>query len=183
MNLRHGFKSEAEYYARELRRDLKLSPKAPLCPWKLAFHLEITAHPLSKFRSLLEKEIAYLLTKGAATFSAVTMFGGLHGTVRTIIYNDGNAKTRQAADLSHELSHAILGHPPTSLFDDDPVHDAEAKWMGPCLLVPKEAALDILKRNLQIDVAAEEYGVSSALMKMRLQASGAMTILKRMNKR
>lgn len=183
MSLRRGFKTEAEYHATVLRKELKLRPHSPLCPWKLAAHLEIPVHSLSEFRELANEEIAFLLRHAANAFSAVTLFFGTHGCRRKIVYNDGNAKTRQAADISHELSHAILGHPATKMFEDDPILDEEAKWMGPCLLIPKDAALWILRNNMSTDAVVEEYGVSPALIQMRIQASGAQIIASRTHRK
>jgi hypothetical protein len=179
MSLRRGFKTEAEYHASEIRKELKLLPHSPICPWKLAKHLEIPTHPLSKFQSFAKEEISFLLRHGADAFSAVTLFFGRHNCRRKVIYNDGNAKTRQAADISHELSHAVLGHPATKMFEDDPNLDEEAKWMGPCLLIPKAAALWIVRNNMPIATVVDEYGVSPALAQMRIRASGAQIIASR----
>lgn len=129
--------------------------------------------------SFAKEEISFLLRHGADAFSAVTLFFGRHNCKRKVIYNDGNAKTRQAADISHELSHAVLGHPATKMFEDDPILDEEAKWMGPCLLIPKAAARWIVRNNMPIATVVEEYGVSPALAQMRIRASGAQIIASR----
>jgi IrrE N-terminal-like domain len=179
MSLRRGFKTEAEYHANEIRKELRLRAHSPLCPWKLAEFLEIPIHPLSKFRDLADEEISFLFRNAASAFSAVTLFFGRHRCRRKIVFNDGNARTRQTADISHELSHAILGHPATMMFEDDPVLDEEAKWMGPCLLIPKAAAFWILRNRLTTENVVREYGVSPALAQMRLRASGAQIIVSR----
>lgn len=106
-----------------------------------------------------------------------TVFGGVK---RAILHNDGNAKTRQAADISHEIAHAVLGHPPEALFDGNgkrkinAIAEEEAKWLGPALLVSEEAALLVAKSGRPVAEAAEEYGVSVALMRMRLNVTGAV---------
>lgn len=182
MTLRRGFKAEADWFARELRSDLGLQPHAPISPWALAEHLSIQIVPLSKLRPRAPAAVAFLLTSGRDRFSAVTIFGGDYGTIRLICHNDGNAATRQAADIAHELSHAILGHPARRVFSDDPVAEAEAGWMGPTLLVPNEAAHRIAYFGQSIEDAAAEFGVSIGLMRMRLNVSGAYVRVKRLRR-
>ena len=48
----------------------------------------------------------------------------------------------------------------------DAVQEEEAKWLGPSLLVPNEAALYILESNMPLADAAQFYGVSQMLVKM-----------------
>jgi Zn-dependent peptidase ImmA (M78 family) len=183
IKLRHGFKTEAETHAVELRREMDIAPDGFLCPWALAEHLDIKTYALSKYRHLEPQAIDYLLKLAADGFSAVTLFSGRHGCKRIILFNDGNAKTRQAADLAHEISHAILGHSPHLMFEDDPEAEEEAKWMGPCLLIPKPVALRVVRSGRSEPVAAIEFGVSAQLLRMRLNASGARIIQARRSRR
>jgi hypothetical protein len=182
MTLRRGFKTEAEWFARELRRDLRVQPHAPISPWALADRLSIPVVPLSQLRPHAPQAIAFLMTRGRDSFSAVTIFVGNYGKSRVICHNDGNARTRQAADIAHELSHAILGHSPRQMFLDDPVAEDEAKWMGPTLLVPNEAARHVVWRGQSIEESALEFGVSVDLMRMRLNVSGALKRAKRLRR-
>ncbi|QDV14136.1 hypothetical protein CA51_40300 [Rosistilla oblonga] len=176
---RRGFKTEAESHALELREELKLADHAPICPWKVAEHLEIPVHTLRSIRDVEPKAYAYLSGVGHEYFSAVTLFGGTHGCTRMICHNDSHAKTRQRANLAHELAHAILLHPPTEMFECDPDAEEEAKWLGPALLVPHPAAIKIAFTSAPIEVAAESYGVSKVLMRMRLNVTGANNIARR----
>jgi IrrE N-terminal-like domain len=174
MTLRRGFKAEANAHSIEMRRELRLQKHDPLCPWQLAEYLEIPLLPLSALGKAVPGPIRFLMGPiGRDLFSAVTIFVGRHGHKRAICHNDGNAKTRQAADISHELAHALLLHPPTPPFEIDPIAEEEAKWLGPSLLVSEDAALHIAKRKLAIADAAKTYGVSEKLMRMRLNVTGA----------
>lgn len=179
MSLRRGFKSEANAYAREFRAELGLSVSAPLCPWALARHLEVPIVPLSHLRRSASDAVRYLMTLGRESFHAVTVGHGPHGTRRTILHNDGNALTRQASDIAHELSHVILGHPLDTPFDRDgnrcynQEFEAEARWMGPALLVSEEAALAIVREGISVVEAAARYKVSHDLIDMRLNVTGA----------
>jgi len=177
MGLRRGFKTEANEYAREFRVELGLRNWSPLCPWQLAGHLAIPLVRLSDLQGQARVEVEYLMKHGREFFSAVTVFGGVK---RVILHNDGNAKTRQAADISHEIAHAVLHHPPEALFDGEgkrkinAIVEEEAKWLGPALLVSEEAALLVARSGRPVSEAAEEYGVSVALMQMRLNVTGAV---------
>lgn len=174
--MRRGFKTEANDYAREFREELELAMTGPLCPWKLAKYLEIPVITLSSLEPLAPREVRFLLRRGRDYFSAVTLFGG---TRRAILHNDGNAKTRQAADIAHELAHAILGHPPIRAFGEDgkrvinDEYEEEARWLGPALLVSEEAAVAIARSGRSIEEAANEFRVSPAILRMRLNVTGA----------
>ena len=173
MGLRRGFKTEANSHAVALRRELQLDVHAPLCPWQLAEYLDVPVIPLSDLRSFEPQAVRYLAGRGREFFSAVTVFVGRHGRKRIILHNDAHARSRQAANLAHELAHAILCHPPTAPFVIDKVAEEEAKWLGPTLLVPDQAALHIVEAGMVVGVATSLYGVSGPLMQMRLNVSGA----------
>jgi hypothetical protein len=171
--LRRGFKKEANAHAVALRRELHLDDHAPLCPWQLAEHLCVRVGTLSELKRFELDAVRYLMGKGKELFSAVTIFVGRHGRKRLIFHNDSHAKSRQAANLAHELAHAILCHRPTPPFVPDLVAEEEAKWLGPTLLIPNEAALHIVESQISARQAQSLYGVSSALLQMRINLSGA----------
>ena len=180
--LRRGFKSEADQWARDFRNELGLRLDDPLSPWVLAEHLAIPLHRLRELRQQLPEEVAFLTNSGAKEFSAATLF---FETRRRIIHNDGHHPRRQASDIAHELAHAILGHPPTPPLSDDgcrnfdPELEAEANWLGPALLISREAALAIVQRGLSLEAAGEEYGVSKPVVRMRVNLTGAKRIVAR----
>ena len=101
-------------------------------------------------------------------------------TPRAVIYNDAQSPGRTAADITHELAHLLLMHPPHRLVDTtgrrhfDPELEAEANWLGPAILVSEEAALSIVSRRMGVAEAASMYGVSDELMQMRLNVTGAL---------
>ena len=155
MTLRRGFKTEANAYAREFRTELRLAPHAPLCPWVLAQHLEI---PVILLTDLIEipDAIHCLTGRERASFSAVTVF---HGSRRCIVYNGAHHRHRQAFSIAHELSHGILGHPPTSPLNEygcqhyNQAVEDEAHWLGPALLISEKAALYIVRMGTMIQEA------------------------------
>lgn len=65
------------------------------------------------------------------------------------------------------------------MFACDPDSEAEAAWLGPALLVPSAAAIKIAMDGPGLIDAADAYGVSVVLMRMRLGVTGAAVIAKR----
>lgn len=115
VQLRRGFKAEAEAYAIDFRTELTLRPSAPMDMFRLAQHLEIPAIKLSELRDdMMPANYELLAAPFDSPLSALTMYAGRR---RFIVYNDSNAPTRQQSDLGHELAHAILDHPPSALTD------------------------------------------------------------------
>jgi Zn-dependent peptidase ImmA (M78 family) len=121
--------------------------------------------------------VAFLTARrGVDYFSAVTIFPNDR---RVIIHNDAHDEVRQNANLAHEISHAVLQHPPMEPFTEAGIRNVnrdfedEASWMGPALLVSEEAALSIARRGISLPQAAAEYRVSTQLMRMRLAVTKA----------
>lgn len=176
MALRRGFKTEVNDIARAVREELRLSATAPFHPRDLAAHLEIPVLPLSDFVRQLPDAVRYFRRQGSGEFSALTVFAG---TGRLIVYNDAHAPGRQANDLAHELSHALLFHEPKPALDalgcrdwDEDCED-EADFLAGVLLVPEEATLEIVRLGRTIADAADQYGVSAPLMQWRINVTGA----------
>ncbi|WP_437851531.1 ImmA/IrrE family metallo-endopeptidase [Sorangium sp. So ce363] len=174
--LRRGFKSEANELAREMRRELGVQLHEPLDPWRLADVLGIPVMRLSELREDVPEHVDYLLRVEAGAFSAVTVFRGRR---RTIVHNDQHASGRQANNVAHELSHAVLQHEPAPALsivgcrDWDPVLEEEATWLSAALLVSDEAALHIVRAGLSLADAAAQYGVSEQLVRWRVNITGA----------
>lgn len=182
MTLRRGFKQEANEYAREFREELHLRPYEPLSPWDLAQHLEIDILSLSSLRQTVSESVYHLMQVDRSSFSAATVFCG---SKRLIIVNDAHSDSRQASDLSHELAHGILGHPPTEPFNEfgcrnfNPNLEEEANWLGPALLISEEAALSIAMLGMSRARAASQYGCTQSIVRMRLNVTGAVKRVRR----
>ena len=181
MKLRRGFKTEANAYAREFRAELGLAPYDPLCPWMLAQHLEITVTPLTYFIEIPDA-VRCLTGQERQRFSAVTVF---RGSRRSIVYNDAHHRHRQTSSIAHEISHGILGHPPTAPLNEygcryyDKAIEDEANWLGPALLISEEAALYIVSTKMTMTEAIITYGVSEDIITMRINVTGAQRRLER----
>lgn len=174
---RRGFKAEANEYAREFREELGLRHYEPLSPWALAEHLLIPVISLSDLEEQEPDKVNHLIYADPQCFSAATVF---NGSKRLIIVNEAHSEGRQASNLSHELAHGILGHPPTEPFNEIGCRnfhkelEAEADWLGPALLISEEAALSIAKLQMDFSRAARQYGCTKHVVQMRVNVTGAL---------
>lgn len=176
MAYRHGFKSEANAIAREVREELGLRMLDRLDPLILADHLDIPVIGLSEVESEAPAAVEHLGRIEPEAFSAVTVF---HGTRRTIVHNDFHSAGRQASDVTHELAHALLLHPPTPALDDRGCRfwnrdiEDEADWLAGALLITEDAALSIARQGTSVAEAAQRFGVSGRMVQYRLNVTGA----------
>ena len=167
--LRRGFVAEAHRWADDLRGELDLAPHDPLCPKRLARHLEVPIYPLSKLPECEEQQ-ARLEKRPGYDFSAAACF-------------EGRAAFILLKDIAHELAHILLGHPPANPFQPDgirdflPEHELEAERLGPTLLISDAAALRAYKlisgSTHTLYSLSEEWGVTRDVIQMRINLSGA----------
>jgi Zn-dependent peptidase ImmA (M78 family) len=174
--LRRGFKAEANARAKEIRAELGLNATDKVDVWQLAALLEIPIVPLTELRSVVPDAVHQFTVVDQSAFSAATVFCG---SKRIILYNDVHAKVRQASDIAHEISHALLGHDPQPALDElgcrqwDAECELEADWLAGVLLVPEEATLASARAGLSDSEAARRYGVSLPMMQFRMNMTAA----------
>lgn len=177
--LPRGFKTRANRLALQAREWLRVAAHAPLCPWKLASHLNVPMLPLSALAADSEetaRAAAHLMKVDRRAFSAGTF---RLGAKCLLIFNDANPVPRQASDVAHELAHVLLKHPPVTTFDEtgcrqyDRGQEAEAEWLGPALLVSEEAALHIARQSWTVQEASVQYGVTEEVARFRLNVTAA----------
>lgn len=175
MGYRHGFKTEANDLAGEVRAELGLRPFDRLDPWTLADHLEI---PILGLWELAKEApaINHLIKVEPEVFSAVTVF---NGPSRTIVHNDGHSPPRQNSNVAHELAHGLLLHPPSAALDDKGCRnwnqdiEDEAAWLGGSLLVTEDMTIAIARGQFSPEEAARKLGVSNPMIRFRINATGA----------
>jgi len=177
--LRRGFKTWCENAARGYRRELGISPIAPLDPRDLAKHLGITIWTPADIPGIRPEDVYHLTVKARESWSAATL---RKGGASLIIINNGHAKTRQNNSLAHEIGHIELSHEPAKMYlTDDGLmmmseynleHEEEATWFAGAVLVPRDALLDISRRGISNRDAARLFGVSVELLLMRRNRTG-----------
>jgi Zn-dependent peptidase ImmA (M78 family) len=181
MGFRRGFKTEANGLTAEVRAELGLSLFDALDPHALAVWLEIPIIRLSEFVEEAPA-VRHLLEVEQEVFSAVTVFAG---SKRTIVHNDAHAPVRQTSNLTHELAHGLLLHPPTPALDNTGCRhwnqdiEDEASWLGGSLLVPEAATIAIAKGRWTQSAAARHFGVSEVMIRFRLNSTGAVRRVQR----
>jgi len=182
MGYRRGFKSEANATAREIRAELGLKNLDKLDPWALADHLLVPIEPLSHYAEDAPRAVHHFTAIDPGAFSACTVFDGAR---RTIVHNDAHSAGRQASNLTHELGHALLLHPPTPALDDRGCRlwnqniEDEAQWLAGALLLTEDAALWIVRNGTSVPAAAQHFGISEQMVTYRLNVTGARTRIAR----
>ena len=176
MSLPRGFKAQANRIAVGVRHQLGLRPEDPIALSQLAKRMHIELVSL-KHVMCDPDHVRQLSVRDPSAFSAVLI--PLEGSRKLILYNHKHSKGRRNSSIAHELSHALLAHPPSPPFES-PGHRAlntrveqEANCLSGHLLLPNEAAISIVWSSEPESSVLERYGVSRQMLEYRLNASGA----------
>jgi Zn-dependent peptidase ImmA (M78 family) len=176
--MRRGFKTEAERLADRTRVQLGLSPRAYFPIRQLAEHLGIETYSADELIDRDEIEELDALQPGA--FSAVTFF--LDGDRTVIAFNPLSEVGRTNSDIAHEIAHILLNHQIREIqsigghtfFTCNPDQEEEANWLGGCLLLPRAVLLNEAYNGVDAETIAQNYEVSLAMARFRLNASGVL---------
>jgi len=178
--LERGFKTWAERYAEGLRKELQLDLSDQMEMGRLASFFSARLLVPSDIAGMTEQHLHQLLRVDPSGWSAVTV---VMNEEAVIIYNPHHSKGRQASDICHEISHLALEHEPTKLVmspDGSLVmrnfnqrQEEEANWLAWCILLPREALVTALRRRASVEEIANHFGVSTPLVKFRVQKTGA----------
>lgn len=123
----------------------------------------------------LDCDTSFFAGVSSDEFSAVTV---PCGSRTAIVHNDTHHPNRMRSNICHELAHCFLGHECVPPLNEDGArnHDggieAEANFLGGCLLIPNEAA-NLIVASGQAHAAHLTYGVSRSMLNWRLRVSGA----------
>jgi Zn-dependent peptidase ImmA (M78 family) len=96
-----------------------------------------------------------------------------------IVYNGQHGAARTASDMTHEIAHGLLLHPPAPALDERGCRawnteiEDEASYLGGALLIPGTAARWVAKRSMTEEAIAARFGCSIEMVRWRLSASGA----------
>jgi IrrE N-terminal-like domain len=187
--MRRGFKEAAKQLALEVRQEIGLDAFAPLDPLDLAREYGIPVYPLSDLGTFgcSDAALAYFTDDDTATFSAALI---PDGTGRLIIDNDSHAPSRRRSSVAHEMSHIVLEHQfAAAILGPNgcrAVHkdiEDEAEWFAGELLITFRAAVTLARHGASDAEVAQRYGVSPRRAGMRMNASGARTIVSRQQPR
>ena len=183
-----GFKTRCEQTAASLRRQYAIPPTGALDPRLVAQRLRIAVLTPQEIPGLSAQTCERLLTVHRDVWSAVT----IPSAPPLIVVNPTHKLGRQNNDLMHELAHLLLEHAAAMTFIDpktslmlrsyDAAQEEEANWLSGCLLLPREALVKIKRLGVADDLAAAEYGVSTAMLRYRMNVSGVNIQYQRVQK-
>jgi Zn-dependent peptidase ImmA (M78 family) len=178
---RRGFKSSAEETSLKIRRKLGLASTSPVSPVAIAHILGI---PILRPQDLadLPNEVCLRLQRGHSdAWSAITVTDGRN---HLIVLNPMHADSRANSSLAHEIAHVILGHEPSVMFvmpqqeialrTHNKEQEDEANWLAGCILLPRDTLQHVRRMNMSDDQICSEYGVSPAMLRFRINATGVI---------
>lgn len=173
-----GFKAWCERLSMQKRTELGIKASDPLDARALAKNINIKIWSIEDVPGLSTESKKILLGKDGG-WSAATI---CLGEKRLIILNSSHSPGRQASNLTHELSHLLLEHKPARpnvseagimvMESYDQQQEEQADWLSGCLLLPREALVNIKKRRLDENLATKQYGVSLSMFKYRMGVTG-----------
>lgn len=166
------FRKRCEEIATLQRHTLGRYAFEPLTAYELAQELQATIYPLDELPGADPIMVANVLAKTGWS-AAITQRQPL-----VIIHNPTHSAARQQSNLMHELAHVLLNHPSGSLdtitgvLIFSAVHEAEATYLGGCLLLPKRAAEWASQKKFTVEQAMIYYGASREMIVWRCRMSG-----------
>jgi Zn-dependent peptidase ImmA (M78 family) len=187
---RRGFKTSSEETALKIRRKLEIAPHAAVDPAAIAHILAIPIVTANELGELPEDVRNRLTRDHSEAWSAITVSDGNR---HMIVLNPSHAPTRIKSSLGHEIAHVILAHEPSMMFmtpqsgvslrTHNKDQEDEANWLAGCILLPREALLYARRMGLSNDQICIDYGVSPAMCRFRLNATGVDVQVKRTRRR
>ena len=179
--LRRGFKAWADNKSLELRSSLGLTPYSPLKAADLCVELGVFLCTPAHITLLSGDCLKTLCTdKGKEHWSAVTIPKYPSGYV--VIHNHSHSLARQESNIMHELAHIICEHDMKSIHNKEglplfmrefPVEqEEEAKWLGGCLQLPREALVWALQQGMEQAEIANHYLASAQMVRLRINMTG-----------
>lgn len=178
--MRRGFKTEAKKLALELRRELGADAHVPFDPYGFADVYGIDVIQLSELDT--DARHHFLRAEGSALSGALIPIG----TKVVILENDAQPRPRRRTTMCHEISHIVLEHSFGISFGDERKcglggdQEAEADWLSGEMLIPYDGALKLALANADDRRVAQEFDVSLAVARWRMNGSGARTVASRM---
>jgi hypothetical protein len=183
---RRGFKTWCETVSAQQRKLLCLDSADPLNPWKLAEYHGILVWNADQVPGVEPRFLRILTKVDPDSWSAITL---QMGAKHLIVLNPSHRGGRPASNLSHELSHTLIGHEPGRV-DVSPdglllLHtysrqqEDEANWLSGCLLLPREALLHIARSDMSRAEMLDLYGVSEPMLRFRFNVSGVARQMER----
>lgn len=172
-------KEELEEIASRFRKDLGLSPDAPLESLKLSVDgIEVVR--ITQTNCLDRKTVRYLSRDACSEWSAMSVPLGMDNDQWTVLLNDCHTVERQRVTILEEYWHILLGHKLTKVAriaqaygrTYDKVEEHDAYYLASASLLPKDAlVLAVSQRRSSAEIAAL-FGTSTELVDYRIKRLG-----------
>lgn len=176
---RRGFKTASEETSSKIRRRLGVELHAAIDPIAVARLLGIPVIKPEELSELPSDVRARLLGNHSDAWSAITVS---YGNNYLIVVNSTHAPSRNNSSLAHEIAHVILGHEPSMMFmtprsgvalrTHSREQEDEANWLAGCILLPRDALFQVRRLRLSDEQICAQYGVSPAMLRFRINATG-----------
>lgn len=177
--MRRGFKAWAEREAATQRVALRLSREDPLPARQLAAHLQVVVIGPEQVPGVTPRLLSQLLRIDPSSWSAFTL---VSTKCSLIVHNTSSSPARQESDLMHEMAHLLCKHKPVEVVGIDGLpfalrgydaeHEEEARWLGACLQLPREALSWALRNGWCNADIATYYGASLDQVQYRRNMTG-----------
>jgi Zn-dependent peptidase ImmA (M78 family) len=182
--MERGFKSYAEELAAQLRQEMKIPAHDRLCAFQLSEYLGVPTLKFSDLLPLARDQFGMTNELAKALDAEVHGLCIPHRAGRAILYNDNRPAPRQQSDVAHEASHILLGHPLADIVSGavgtrTKEYEDEAATLSGAILLPRAAAIHVLREKMSVTIATEYYGVSEQMLSWRCNVSGARAIVAR----
>ncbi|MYJ25485.1 MAG: ImmA/IrrE family metallo-endopeptidase [Holophagales bacterium] len=176
MALRRGFKAEAERLAKDIWDEMRLDPNDSMDALKLAEHLGCIVRSAKTLVDLAKLEELYRIQEDA--FFACTF--ELPRNRYAIVFNPLMSDRRRNSDVAHEVAHIVLGHSLSRLerlgdvafLTYDKKQEDEAAWLSGCLLLPRFALINDLRRRRNSATIAKGRTLSREMVDYRVRVTG-----------
>ncbi|MXX63230.1 MAG: ImmA/IrrE family metallo-endopeptidase [Holophagales bacterium] len=176
MALRRGFKAEAERLSKDIWAGMGLTPDDRMDAVKLAEHVGCMVRSADDLVDKAKLEELYRAQDDA--FFACTF--ELPRNRFVVVFNPLMSEKRRNSDLAHEVAHIVLGHSLSRLarlgdlafLTCDRLQEEEAAWLSGCLLLPRFALMNDLRKRKTYATIAESRMLSKEMVDYRARVTG-----------
>ena len=170
-----GEAARLERCAIAVKRCMGVETGAALDPWRAAQRIGVKVRGQEFFSTLSEADRVQVLEVGGNEWSAGTV---VDGETAIIFLNPTHELSRQKVTLAEELTHLVMGHPPstiahqTGMRTHDGEVEAEAYGVGGAMVLPYPTLFRAVKARRSIDGIAEGFAVSVPFVNYRINRTG-----------
>lgn len=148
---------------------------AALDPWAAAENIGVPVHGRDYITQFPKEVREQLLLHGTRGWSAVTFKFADHAM---IVLNPNHDAGRQKVTLSEELTHLVMGHPPSALDSATGIRtydgevEGEAYGVGGAMVMPYSQLFQLVRSGVPASTIARKFEVSEKFTNYRINRAG-----------